>query len=196
MKYFLFILGITTGLTSPAFGSEKIILKKYPKLFTRSGAKLEITLESSKISRAFSDNSNQGESYVENKLFAYYPKLSVALLQHFYNEGGDYTLLSLRTGTEIKIAERPIWNKAGDLFVSVNEGEYAGEKKGLQLGFCDQKECRMILEKDGRYSKVKWLARDRLQAVNRIPAADGGPGLVARVRCTFQRKSRKAICLP
>lgn len=195
---FSFLLLLCAAFLSPtgSFASEKALLKKYPKLFTRSGAKLSLHVEGRNEPVVFTDVAEEGDNYKEAKLFAYFPKKNIAVLQNFYGEGGDYTLFSLKTGTVVIVAEKPLWNKRGDLFVSVNEGEYADDKQGLQFGFCDGKECKLLLEKDGRYSKAKWVSADRLQATNRVPSADGGEGLVLRVRCTFQRKTQQVTCVP
>lgn len=178
-----------------AFAGEKELVKAYPKLFQRAGAKLTLQLAEKKA-KVFTNDARFGSSYSEHSLVNYYPKRRLAVVQHFYNEGGDYTLLSLATGKELKLAEKPVWNKERSLFVAVNEGEFEGDKRGLQLGHCDAKECRLLLEKDGRYTRPKWLGNHAIQAVNRIPAADGGPGLVVRVKCTIPRKSLKARCEP
>lgn len=181
-----------------ALADGKATLKAYPKLFSRVGEKLTVKLDGpKKQTRIFKSNSRLGENYLETKLINFFPSIRVALLQHFYNEGGDFTLLSLRTGEEIKVAEKPKWNKANDLFVSVNEGEFAGDKKGLQLGYCTkEKGCQLLLEKDGRYSLPKWRGNDNLQATLRVPNADGGEGQVLPVSCVFERAKKIASCQP
>ncbi len=196
MRSFVVIFLASLLLPAPALAGEKELLKKYPKLFSRKGKQLLLSIEGQKAPRAFTDNSTEGESYSENKLFSYIGRHKVAVIQTFGVEHGDYTLVSLRTGLELRVAEKPLWNKNLDAFVSVNEGEYADDKKGLQLGLCNGKECRLVLEKDGRYSLPKWTSAYRFQATNRIPSADGGEGLVLRERCTIQRKLQTATCVP
>jgi|GEM_PF-5651536 len=175
---------------------EARLIKKFPKVFSRAKGKLTLTMEGGKAAKVLANNPTEGESYSEHHLFSYHPAHHVAVIQSFGYEGGDYTLLSLKTGLETKISQKPHWNKAGDFFASVSEGEYAEEKHGLQLGHCDGSECKLLLDKDGRYSQPKWTADRRFRATNRVPSADGGEGLVLKVRCTVQRKPLKATCVP
>jgi hypothetical protein len=195
----IFVLSALLGAPASHAASEKALLKKYPKLFSRKGGTIELKLEDGK-KKTLKDNPEQGQEYRAHHLFDYLPKHKTALVQRFYIEGGDFVFVSLKDGAEIEIAQKPVWNQKRDLFVSVNEGEYENDKSGLQLGFCESgaknSGCRLVLEKDGRYSLAKWVTNDRLQATNRIPSADGGEGIVAKVRCTYQRKSKKAVCVP
>jgi hypothetical protein len=204
MRKLLFVLACI-HLSTSAFASapkptkeDSRLLKKFPKLFSRSAGKLSLSMEGGKAARVFTDHTATSESsdYLEHHLYSYHPAHHVAVVERIEGEEGDYVFVSLKTGTETAVLQRPHWNKPGDFFASVNEGELADDKNGLQLGHCDGKECKLLLEKDGRYSQPKWTGPSRFRATNRVPAADGGEGLVLKVRCTVNRKTVSATCVP
>lgn len=156
-----------------AFAGEPELLKKYPKLFERSGDTL--TVFTAHDSRKYQDSWEEtGDDRVVTRLESYDPKLKVVVLSHRFRHGESDDILSLATGKTLHVGSvPPEWFN----------GIFATYAPRLLIGLCDKHGCDKLLERDGSDWTFHGLGHDQLQVSE-------------KVTCKVNRRKRTAECTP
>ncbi|MCM2283082.1 MAG: hypothetical protein NDI61_14665, partial [Bdellovibrionaceae bacterium] len=120
----------------PSSATDADLLKRHPTVFKRDKGMLIIQLKNGSPALSRKDDLTPGLTYIRTSIEEYEPKRDLVLLRETYYEGGAYKLISLRSGTELKLPAKPVWSPDKIFFAVTNDDESDYTENVLRIGIC------------------------------------------------------------
>ena len=198
---FIFVLASTAAFAaSQPSGAEASFIKKFPKIFKRTGKTLFVNLQNGKsleFTNKESDEEKEDEQTLIVSLSGYINRTGVAVLKKDFYEGGEYSILSLATGSEYVVPSAPLWSPTQEYFIAVNFDEAGYTDNEVNIGSCDKNQCIELLSKAGNTANAKWLGHKKVQydVINFEPGT-GKTSVAETVTCEIKAELKCSSAKP